>query len=123
MPAAGQAEVVARDLHPLVVLRRLQHPLQQLVVAGFELLALPQGPTGVLDPRRERVANRLQLAQVEHPRLARARRHVSGHLQAAKSLGHQSRQLSFEAPDLAPQLDPGEPLVPLDPQRKPAVSL
>lgn len=70
MAAARQAKVVARDPHPPVVPRRGQHPLQQLAVAGLELAPLPQRAMRVLDPRRQRVANRLQLTEVEHATLA-----------------------------------------------------
>jgi hypothetical protein len=38
--AAGLADVGARDPQPLEVLWRVQHPLQQLAVAGLQLLAL-----------------------------------------------------------------------------------
>jgi hypothetical protein len=41
MAATWQAEVIARDLHPLVVLRGGKHPLQELVVTGLELVLLP----------------------------------------------------------------------------------
>ena len=122
VPAAGQPEVIARDLHPLVVLRGLEHPLQQLLVAGLELVALPQAATSILDPRRERVANSLQLTQIEHPRLARKRRHVRRQLQTAECLADQPRQLGFEPSDLAPQLHTSEALVASHPQRVVAVS-
>ncbi len=122
MPAAGEAQVVARYLHPLVVLRSSQHPLQQLPVVGLQLALLPQRAASILDPRRKRVADGLQLAEVEHPPLARERRHLRRHLQTAKCLSHEPRQLGFEAADLAPQLGPSEALVASYPQCTPAVS-
>jgi hypothetical protein len=122
VPTARQAQIVARDLHPLVVLRRLEHPLQQLAVARFELVALPQGAACVLDPRRKRVADRLQLAQIENARLGREGRHIRRQLQAAERLSHKPPQLGFEPPDLAPQLGTSEALVAPCPQRIATVS-
>lgn len=123
MPAARQAEVVTRDLHPLVVPRGLEHALQQLVVAALELVTPAQGAAGILNPRRKSVADRLQLAEVEQARLARERRRLTGHLQTAEGLAQQSRLLGFEAADLAPQLSAGEALVPIHRRCKPAISL
>jgi hypothetical protein len=123
VPAAGQTEVVTRDLHPLVVPRGLEHPLQQLVIVPLELVTLAQGAAGVLHARRQGVADRLELAEVEHSRLARERRHLIGHLQATECLADQSRLLSFKPTDLASKLGTGKALVPIHLRRKPTISL
>jgi hypothetical protein len=120
--AAGQAEVVAGDPQPLVLVRRGQHPLQQLLVAGLELALLSQGEAGVLDLHRERVADDLQLAEVERPRLTREGGHARANPQTREGLGGERPQLSFEAADLAPQLDPGEALLASCPQRTSPIS-
>lgn len=123
MPAAGQAEVVARDLQPLVLGRSGKHPLQQLVVALLQLVALAQPGLRLADPLRQRVADRLQVPQAEH---ARQRRH-SGDLGLdplpLEALGEQPRQLPFETADLPPQLRPRQPLVAARAKRDPAVSV
>jgi hypothetical protein len=91
VPTPRQAQIVARDLHPPVVLRRSEHALQQLAIVGLELVTLPQGTACVLDPHRQRVANRLQLTEVQHARLARERGHVGQKRQARKRLGRKRR--------------------------------
>jgi hypothetical protein len=120
--ATGLAEVVARDAQPLEVLWAGKHPLQQLAVAGLELGAVLQGPAGVLDPIRESVANRLQLTEVERPRVARNGGHLGGEFEARECLGDQRGELPLEAADLAPQLGAGETLVAANSQRASRVS-
>jgi hypothetical protein len=120
--ATGLAKIVARDAQPLEVLGAGEHPLQQLAIAGLELGAVAQGLARVLDPIRKSVANRLQLAKVECPRLARDGGHVGDELQTREGIGHQGRELSLEAADLTPQLGAGEPLVAAYPQRASRVS-
>ena len=122
MTAARLAEIVARYAQPLEVLWAGEHPFQQLAVAGLELGSPPQGPARVLDPIGQGVANRLQLAQVERPGLARDGGHVGGDFEPRESLGHQSGQLPLETTDLPPQLGAGEPLVAAYPQRTSRVS-
>lgn len=92
------------------------------MIAGLELVALAQGTARVLDPRRKRIADRLQLAEVQHARLTREGRHVAGNPHAAKCFGDEARKLAFEPPDLAPQLTTGEALVATHTQRTPTVS-
>lgn len=120
--AARQAEIVARDLHPLEVLRSREHAVEQLMVAGLELVALAQRPAGVLDPRREGVADRLQLAEVERARLPRERRHAGIEPEPREGLGDQGGELPIEAADLAAELGAGKPLVAAYPQRVEVVS-
>jgi hypothetical protein len=91
--ATGLAEVLARDAHPLKVLGAGEHPLEQLAIAGLELSAVLQGPARVLDPIRECVANRLQLAQVERSGLGRDGSHAGRELEAREGLGDQGGEL------------------------------
>jgi len=67
--ATGLADIGTRDLQPLVASRIVQHALEQLTVAGLELDLLAQPALGGADSRGERVADRLQIAQAECPRL------------------------------------------------------
>jgi transposase len=120
--AARLAEVGARDAHPLEVLRASQHRLQQLAVAGLELGAPPQRAARVLNPLRKRVANRLQLAQVQRSRLTRHGGHIGDQLDTREGLGNQGRQLPLEAADLPPQLGASEALVTTNSQRSSRVS-
>lgn len=125
MPVAAtwRADVVARDLHPLVLGGGRQHPLQQLAVAGLQLGALVELPASSADPGGQRVADGLELAQVQRPRPARYRRHRGVDLQPREGLGDKGAELVLEAPDLAPQLGPREPLVATDPNRSARVSI
>lgn len=59
--AAGRADVVARDLHPLVLGRGREHALEQRPVAGLELGALLKLPLRHAHLRGKRVAQRLEL--------------------------------------------------------------
>lgn len=123
MAAARLADVGAGDPHPLVLRRSGQHALEQLAVAGLELGALPQLQLGAADPGRQRVAHRLQLTEVERPRLGRDRGDAGVELEAGKRLGDERAELRFEAPDLASQLRPGEPLVTIDAKRSAILSI
>lgn len=67
MPTAGRANVVARDLHPLEIRGRLDHPLEQLTVASLQLVLLAQPQARLADLGSQRVAHGLQLAQSKHP--------------------------------------------------------
>ena len=69
MAAAWEAEVLARDLDPPVIPGRGEHPLDQLPVPVLDPLALHQGLPRFGDPVGKPVADHLQLAKVEHPRL------------------------------------------------------
>ena len=100
--AAGFADVGAGDPQPLVLGRRGQHALQQLPVAGLELGALLQLAPRRADPGCERVANRLQVAEVERPRLSRDGSDSGVDLQPRESLGDKPAELRFEAADLTP---------------------
>jgi hypothetical protein len=121
--AAGQAEVVAGDLHPLVLGRGCQHPLQKLVVALLQLITLIKRALRLADPLRQRIANRLQLAEVEDTGGTGGRGDRSVDLEPLEALADQGAELHFEVPDLAPQLRPREPLVATRAKHDPAVSV
>src|SRR5262249_48513239 len=115
--AARLADVGARDPQPPVLGGGVEHALEQLAVAGLQLAALPQREPRLTDPGRKRVADRLQIAQAERPRLARHRADCSIELQAREGLRDERAQLGLEAADLAPQLRPGKALVASDAKR------
>lgn len=87
MAAAGLADIGARDLQPLVLGRGGQHPLQQLAVAGLELGLRPQLAPCSADPSCQRIADRLQVAEIQRPRLTRDRRNSGIDLQAREGVG------------------------------------
>jgi hypothetical protein len=121
--AAGLADVGTGDPQPLVLGRSGQHPLQQLTIARLELGPILELTAGDADPGRERVADRLQLAQAERPRLICESTDSGVDREARKGLGDQGAKLRFEAADLTPQLDPGEPLVAIYAKRSAPVSV
>lgn len=123
MAAARLAEVVARDPHPLVILRRSQHPFQELAVAGLQLVPLPVGAAGVLDPGREGVTDPLQLAQGEGLRRVGDGRDAGGDLETREGLGDEGRELRLQPSHLPAQLGAGEPLVAAHPERDSALSV
>ena len=70
------------------------------------------------DPRRERVAHPLQLAEAEHPRLGRDGGDPQSISTRAEGLGEEAGELALEAADLAPQLGAREALVAPDAKRQ-----
>ncbi len=112
--AARLTDVGACDPQPLVLGRGGQHPLEQLAIAGLELGALLQLKPGLADPRRQRVADNLQLAQAKRPRLTRNGADSGVDREARKGIGDEGAKLSFEAPDLTPQLSARKSLVPVE---------
>lgn len=100
--AAGLADVGARYPHPFVLGGRSQHALQKLAVAGLELGTLSQSQPCLPDPRRQRIADRLQVAQVEGPRLAGDGGDTGVDLHTREGLGEQRGELRFEASYLTP---------------------
>jgi hypothetical protein len=108
--AARFADVGTGDAQPPVVGRRGEHPLQQLAVGRLALGAPGEGVACLGDPRRQRVAHLLQLAEADQPRLARRRRHAGLDREAGKSLDREPRQLELQAADLPPQLGPRQSL-------------
>jgi hypothetical protein len=112
--APGLADVGARDSQPPELLRSLEHPLQQLAIAGLELSSLSQGDAAGRDPLREPVPRLLQVAEVEHPRAAGGNRHRSIQVEPRKRLADKRGELQLEPPDLATQLGARRPLVAID---------
>jgi hypothetical protein len=121
--AARLADVGPRDPQPLEVPRPLQHPLQQLAVAGLELLPLAQGGASRADARGEGVANQLQATELERAVAIARGRHPRVDLESREGLGDERRELALEAADLPPQLGAGEPLVAADADLGPGVSV
>jgi hypothetical protein len=111
VPAAVEAEVLAGDLDPLVVLGGGEHPLDQLAVLILDPPPLDQRLPSLGDPVGEAVANRLQLTEVEDPGRRGERADSMGHIGVAEGLAEETRQLRLEPPDLAPQLQPRLALV------------
>jgi hypothetical protein len=62
VPAAGRADVGARDPQPPVLVRGGEHVAEESSVALLQLVAFAQGGAGVGDARGKRVADALQLA-------------------------------------------------------------
>jgi hypothetical protein len=118
---ARQAEIVPAHLHPLEVRRGGQHLAQQLVVRGLDPSTLAQGQPCIGDPLGKVVAQLLELAEAEDPRLANRGDPVVD-LDPAEGLGKEAGELALEMADLTPQLDPGEALVDLDVELIQAVS-
>jgi hypothetical protein len=116
MTAARQAEVLARDPHPLEVLGGGEHLLDQLLVLGLDPGALGEGGARLGDPLGQTVANRLQLAEVKDPRRGGNGIDPMRHLGVAESLAEESGELCLEAADLAAQLNSRPSLVDLDPE-------
>lgn len=110
-PATGLADVVARDPHPLVLVRFEEHPPQQLAVVGLDLGPLAQREAGLGDASCESVAHLLQATQVERPRRRDGGPHVTGNLHPTEGLAEEPGELTLEPADLASQLSPREALV------------
>lgn len=114
MAAAGEAEVFARDSDPLEVLGGGEHPLDQRPVLVLDQVALDQRLPGLGDAVGEAVANCLQPAEVDHPRLGAEGIDAMRDLGVAEGLAEEGRQLGLEAGDLPPQLQPRLALVDRD---------
>jgi hypothetical protein len=111
--AAGQADVCAADPDPAVGGGVGQHRLDQLRVAALEGDALGERGAGLGDPAGERVAQLLQLAEVEHagrPGGLDPMRDAD----PAEPLGDEATQLQLELADLAAELGARRELVDLD---------
>ena len=122
MPAAGLADVGARDPHPLVLGRRRQHLLQQLAVAGLQFILLAQCVTGLADPLGEGVADPLELVQAGDARSGKAGRDPGIEREARKGLGAEAGELMLQPPDLAAQLHARKALVASQMKRSKRVS-
>jgi hypothetical protein len=112
--AAGNPEVVPGDANPLEVLGSREHPPQQLLVVSLDLRLLRQGSTGIGNPVGKPVADPLQLAEVEG---AGGGGHGLDPIldpHPSEPLGHQSREVTLQLPDLPPQLTTSQRLVCLE---------
>lgn len=111
VPAAGLADVVARDPQPLVLGGRGEHPLEQLAVARLQLVLLAQCPTRNADALGERVTDPLQLREAGDVRLRAPDRYAGIQLEPLKGLAAEVGKLAFETTDLTAQLRAREALV------------
>lgn len=118
MPVAATrlADVGAGDPQPLVLGGSAQHPLEQLAVAGLELGSFLKAAARNADPGRERVADRLEVAETQRPWLARESADAGVDLDTGKGVGEERAELRLETADLSPQLGARQPLVTVDPQ-------
>lgn len=121
--AAGLADVGAGDPQPLVLGRSAQHLLQQLSVSSLEFGSILQLAAGSADADGERVTDGLEIAEVEHSWRLGEGADAGVDLDARKGIGEEGSELGFEAADLSPQLDSGEPLVAIDSKRRARVSV
>jgi hypothetical protein len=108
--AARLAHVGARDAHPLVLSRSLDHATQQLAVARLELLLLAQRNPCPGNPPGKGVPQALELVEAHEPRPAGRRRHARVDLDAREGLARKAGQLALQSSDLATQLGAGEAL-------------
>jgi hypothetical protein len=109
--AAGLADVGAADPHPAVVAGRLDQGPQQFAVGTLGRGPRGEGGTGVADALGQRVAQALELAEVEQSRCRNRRRDRMGDGDAAEAVEGEASQLVLEAADLAAQLGTREALV------------
>ncbi len=123
MTAARLANVGAGDPHPLVIRRRRQHPLEQLAVAGLQLVLLEQGATRLSYAIGECVADPLELLEPGHPRLGEAGLDRGIERKTREGLSAEAGELVLEATDLAAQLRAREALVASHSKRRERVSI
>ncbi len=121
--AAGLADVGAGDPHPLVLLRRREHLLEQIAIARLQLVLATQGATRLGDAVGEGVADALQVLQPRHSRRVRGGGHLGVDGDAREGLRREAPELVLEAADLAPQLGAGEALVAPHPKHRERVSI
>jgi hypothetical protein len=112
--ATRQTEVGAADPQPAVGGGVGKHVVEERPVGFLEGVAFDQRPARLGDLAGERVADLLQLPQVEHPRWPRGRDPMRDD-DAPEALGDQAGELTLEPGDLAAQLGAGQTLVDRDP--------
>lgn len=115
--ATGLADVGARNPHPLVLGGSVEHPLEQLAIAGLQITALGQGGASPGDPLRQRIPHPLELFQSSHPRRGEATGDLRVNAEPRKSLSAQTRQLMLQPPDLTSKLRARKPLAASNPKR------
>jgi hypothetical protein len=103
--AARLADVGAADADPRVALRGGQHVVQKLAVGLLDEGALGEDPVRLGEAGRERVADLLQLAEVEDPRRPGGADPI-GNRDPSHPLGDEPGDLRLELADLAAQLVP-----------------
>jgi hypothetical protein len=96
------AEIGAGDPQPLELGRLGEHPLEQLPVGGLERGSLGEGIARRRDPRRQSVANLLQLTQADQSRLSGRGWDRRIDREAGECLAREPGQLLLEPADLTP---------------------
>jgi hypothetical protein len=112
MAAPRLADIGAADADPRVALRGGEHVLQKFAVGLLDEGAVGEGAVGFGEAGRERVADFLQLAEVEDPRRPRGTDPI-GNLDPSQPLGDEPGHLPFELADLPAQLIPRPRLISL----------
>lgn len=123
MPAAGLADIGARDPQPLVLGGCRQHAAQQLAVAGLQFALRFERHARGGNPLRERVAHLLQLIEAGYPRLGEMTGNRGVDDDPRKSLDGKARELMLEASDLTPQLGARKTLVASHSKRRERLSI
>ena len=112
--AARLADVGAADAHPRVALRCDEHVGEKFAVGLLDEGAVGKRAVGLGEAGRERVADLLQLTEVEDARRPGGTDPI-GDADPADPLGDQPGELTLELADLPAQLRPGAPLVDIRP--------
>jgi hypothetical protein len=116
--AAGLTDIGAADSQPAVAGRVGQHRGEQLAVGGLDRGALGERPLRRGDLAGKRVADLLELTEVEHPRRPGGGGDPVRDADPAEPLDEQPAQLALELADLAAQLGAREALVGSDYERR-----
>jgi hypothetical protein len=112
--AARLADIGAADPDPRVALRGDEEVGEKFAVGLLDQGALGKGAVGFGEARRKRVADFLQLTEVEDARWPGGVDPVRD-LDPAHALGEEAAQLEIQLGDLPTQLDPGASLVEIVP--------
>jgi hypothetical protein len=107
---AGLADVGAADPHPRVAGRVGDQRDEKLLVGGLDRGAGGERLARLCDPVGERVADQLELTEVEHPRHSGGGDPVRD-LDPSQPFEHEPAELPIEPPDLPAQLGARPPLV------------
>jgi hypothetical protein len=107
--APGVADVLTGDDHPAVTLGGGDHRLEGAAVGLLDVRPAGELGAGIAQPQRQRVADALELAGVEHARAA-YRADAPVDVAPGKGRGEGLAKLALELADLPTQLVAGEPL-------------